>query len=283
MELLAVKLNPYYPVPISFGSGAHMPKIVAVVGGKHSGKTTIIENLIRQLKTRGYRVGTVKEMVRIPTLDTPETETDRYTAAGAETVVAVPREETVVFLKRRLGIQEALGYLHGMDFVLLEGFEAEKTLPKIIAAKTAAEAAEFSDGLAIAVSGIIADSQEEISKASKLQVTLLSGIRDAEKLADVVEQKAFEKLPALPHCGECGYATCYEMAKAMVRGDAQAKGCVLPHKEDFILEVNGVRIPLKEFPQRALQGVLENMVLSLEGVPEIKEIKIKATKRQQPF
>jgi molybdopterin-guanine dinucleotide biosynthesis protein B len=67
-----------------------MPKLVAVVGGKHSGKTTILEKLIRQLTSRGYHVGTIKEMVRIPTLDTPETETDRYTAAGAETVVAVP-------------------------------------------------------------------------------------------------------------------------------------------------------------------------------------------------
>ncbi|MCW4010332.1 MAG: molybdopterin-guanine dinucleotide biosynthesis protein B [Candidatus Bathyarchaeota archaeon] len=256
-----------------------MPKLVAVVGGKHSGKTTLIENITRQLQSRGYRVGAVKEMVRIPTLDTPETETDRYTAAGADAVVAVPREETVVFIKRRLGIQETLDYLHGMDFVLLEGFEAEKTLPKIIAAKTADEATAFADGLAIAVSGIIADSPEETSKASQLQIPLLSGIRDAAKLADLVEQKAFEKLPALPHCGECGYPNCYEMAKAMVRGDAKAEGCVLPRKEAFVLEVNGVRIPLKEFPQRFLQNVLENMLLSLEGIPEIKEIKIKVAKK----
>ncbi|XES76165.1 MAG: molybdopterin-guanine dinucleotide biosynthesis protein B [Candidatus Bathyarchaeia archaeon] len=259
-----------------------MPKIVAVVGGKHSGKTTIIENLIRQLKTRGYRVGTVKEMVRIPTLDTPETETDRYTTAGAQTVVAVPREETVVFIKRRLGINETLDYLRDMDFVLLEGFEAEKTLPKIIAAKTADETASFNDGLAIAISGIISDSPEETSKAATLQIPLFNAIRDAAKLVEVVEQKAFAKLPALPHCGECGYANCYEMAKALVRGDAEAKGCVLPKKDAFVLEVNGVRIPLKEFPQRAFQGVLENMVLSLEGVPEIREIKIKSTRRE-PF
>ena len=79
-----------------------MPKLVAVVGGKHSGKTTVIEHLIAELKSRGYRVGTIKEMVRIPTLDTPQTETDRYTQAGAEIVVAVPRQETVVFIKKRL-------------------------------------------------------------------------------------------------------------------------------------------------------------------------------------
>jgi molybdopterin-guanine dinucleotide biosynthesis protein MobB len=56
-----------------------LPKLVAVVGGKHSGKTTVIERLIAELKRRGYHVGAIKEMVRIPTLDTPQTETDRYT------------------------------------------------------------------------------------------------------------------------------------------------------------------------------------------------------------
>jgi molybdopterin-guanine dinucleotide biosynthesis protein B len=255
-----------------------MPKCIAVVGGKHSGKTTIIESLIRQLKSRGHRVGTVKEMVRIPTLDTPATETDRYSEAGAEMVVAVPRDETVIFLKKRLNLTAILPYLQGLDYVLLEGFESEKTLPKIIAAKTAQEAARFADGLAIALSGIILDSQEEKTKALELHIPLLSSLRQAEKLADIVEQKAFAKLPDLLHCGECGYESCYEMAKAMVRGDAKAKGCVLNEKAALTLEVNGVRIPLKEFPQQIIQSILERMVYSLEGVPDIKELKVNLKK-----
>ena len=113
-----------------------MPKAIAVVGGKHSGKTTVIVHLIAELKHRGYLVGTIKEMVRIPTLDTPETETDRYTRAGAEIVVAVPRQETVVFIKKRLNLHEILPYCKGLDYVVLEGFETEKALPKIVAAKT---------------------------------------------------------------------------------------------------------------------------------------------------
>jgi molybdopterin-guanine dinucleotide biosynthesis protein MobB len=144
--------------------------------------------LIRQLKSRGYRVGTVKEMVHIPTLDTPETETDQYTQAGAETVVAVPRNETVIFLKKRMNLTEILFYLEGLDYVLLEGFEAETTLPKIIAAKTAEEAASFSDGNAIALSGLIAESSQEAEKAVELGLPLLSSMREAERLADLVER-----------------------------------------------------------------------------------------------
>ena len=58
---------------------------------KHSGKTTVIEHLIAELTSRDYHVDTIKENVRIPTLDTPQTETDLYNQAGAEKIVAVPR------------------------------------------------------------------------------------------------------------------------------------------------------------------------------------------------
>ncbi len=167
-----------------------MPRLVAVVGGKHSGKTTVIERLIGELKNRGRRVGSIKEMVRIPTLDTPETETDRYTRAGAEVNVAVPREETVVFIKKRLALNEILPYFEGIDFVLLEGFENETTFPKIITAKTAAEVKKFISSLTIAISGVITESDREKEKAEVFKLPLLSGLTQAKELADLVEQKA---------------------------------------------------------------------------------------------
>ncbi len=167
-----------------------MPKLVAVVGGKHSGKTTVIEHLTSELKRRGYRVGVIKEMVRIANLDTPAKETDRYAKAGAEAVVAVPREETVVFIKKRLVIAEILPYLADVDFVVLEGFESEGQIPKIIAAKTAQDAQSYHKDVAIAVSGIIADSKEETQKFTEPKTPVLSSYREIEKLADLAEQKS---------------------------------------------------------------------------------------------
>jgi molybdopterin-guanine dinucleotide biosynthesis protein B len=169
-----------------------LPRLVAVVGGKHSGKTTVIEHLIAELKSRGYRVGAIKEMVRIPTLDTPATETDRYTKAGAEVIVAVPREETVIFIRKRLALNEILSHLTGVDFAILEGFEGETKIPKIIAAKTAEEAREYADSSAIAVSGLIVGSETEKSKAKALGLVVLSCLTQAKELADLVEKKAIE-------------------------------------------------------------------------------------------
>ena len=163
---------------------------MTVVGGKHSGKTTVIEHLIVELKNRGRRVGTIKEMVRIPTLDTPNTETDRYTIAGAEINVAVPKEETVIFIKKRLGLSEILQYLAGIDFVILEGFEIESAFPKIVTAKTADETREFLGSSTIAISGLITESDKEKNKAEAFRLPLLSSLTQARELADLVEQKA---------------------------------------------------------------------------------------------
>lgn len=168
-----------------------MPKIVAVVGGKHSGKTTVVEHLIKELKSRGYRVGAIKEMVRILTLDTPATETDRYSKAGAEAIVAVPRDETVVFIKRRLTIKEIVPFLGGLDYVVLEGFESEEMIPKIIAAKTAEEVNSYFDGSTIAVSGIITETEIETNKAAAKKVPIF-GLIETEALADLIEKKALD-------------------------------------------------------------------------------------------
>ena len=43
-----------------------------------------MKHLIARLASRNYHIGTIKEMVRIPAMNTPQTETDRYTQAGAE-------------------------------------------------------------------------------------------------------------------------------------------------------------------------------------------------------
>jgi len=259
-----------------------MARFAAIVGRKHTGKTTLIQQLIRELKSRGFRVATIKEMPNATEIDTPADNHDtwKHGEAGAEIVVATPLNETALFIKRKLSLNEIVPFLQNEDFVLLEGFEKEKLFAKIITAKTADEAAIYSDGLAIAISGPLTESSAEAKKASKLHLPLFNANTQAEKLADIIEQKAFTILPNLVGCanchpvGECGYITCYEHAKAIVSGKSSARWCPLDLKEKLVMEVNGVQIPLKEFPQVIIQNILIGMASSLHGTEEIRTLKI---------
>jgi molybdopterin-guanine dinucleotide biosynthesis protein B len=250
-----------------------MPKLVSVVGGKHSGKTTVISYLIPELKLRGYSVGSVKEMPNVHWVDFPGKETWEHGKAGAEIVVATPIDETVFFVKKKLSLKSILRFLQGLDYIILEGFENEKIIARIVAAKDAEEAEKLSEGQVIAISGLIAES-EEAKKALKLKVPILNCKTDATKIADLVEQKAFPYLPGMSHCGECGYKSCSEFAKAIVAGTEPPRNCPLLAKDDVILEVNGNRVPLKLFPRAIIKNIVMNMISSLKDIDKIREVKI---------
>lgn len=251
-----------------------MIKIVAVVGGKHSGKTTVIQHLTRELKGRGYKVGSVKEMPNVNWIDTPGKETWIHGEAGAEIVVGAAVSETALFIKRKLSLREITGLFSGFDYLLLEGFESEKTVAKIVAAKNAVEARAFYDGLVIAISGVIAESEEDVEKASALGVPVLNCKLEAGRLADVVVQKALPFFPGLVHCGECGYNSCHELAMAIIAGAANLKACPLYGKKDVVLKVNGKIVPLKSFPSLFIRRVLVGIVSSLNGVDQVEEIEL---------
>jgi hypothetical protein len=65
---------------------------------------------------------------------------------------------------------------------------------KIIAAKTADEAKEYFDRYTIAVSGLLAESEEESKKADGLKVPVFKSATQVTELADLIEQKS------MPHC-----------------------------------------------------------------------------------
>lgn len=249
-------------------------KVVAVIGGKHSGKTTIIQHLARELKSRGYRIGSVKEMPNVRWVDVPEKETWKHGEAGAEIVAGAAMDETAFFIKGKLALTEMAALFRGLDYILLEGFEKEDAVAKIIAAKDATEARTFYDDLAIAVSGVIAKSKGEMEKASTLGVPILNCMVEADKLADLVEQKALPLFPNFVHCKECGYNSCHELAKAIIAGVTDLKGCPLYGKTDVVLEVNGKIVPLKFFPSIFIKRALIGMVSSLDGVGQVEEIKL---------
>ncbi len=105
-------------------------KIVSVVGPKKSGKTTLVEELVRSLKRHG-RVGTIKNMPHHPVEDRGDTK--RHFEAGADVVVGVGQEGVFFKVARSGGLEEALEELRreGVDYAIVEGFK-RSDLPKIV-------------------------------------------------------------------------------------------------------------------------------------------------------
>jgi molybdopterin-guanine dinucleotide biosynthesis protein MobB len=107
--------------------------VVCIVGESHSGKTTLLEKLIPELKQRGYRVGVIKHTYRTDVqLDVPGKDSYRLAHAGADQVLlATP--DRVVRIQRcehEPSLEELAGAISDVDLILVEGHKAAE-LPKI--------------------------------------------------------------------------------------------------------------------------------------------------------
>jgi molybdopterin-guanine dinucleotide biosynthesis protein MobB len=108
-------------------------KAVSFVAKSGTGKTTLLEKVIAELKRRGYRVGALKHDAHRFDIDHPGKDSYRLAAAGADTTVITSPEKTAVVKRhaRALPVEEIVAaFFSDMDIVLTEGFR-RSGLPKI--------------------------------------------------------------------------------------------------------------------------------------------------------
>jgi molybdopterin-guanine dinucleotide biosynthesis protein MobB len=105
---------------------SRQPALVAVVGKSDSGKTTLIEGLIPELKRLGLRVGTVKHDVHGFDVDVPGKDSWRHGRAGADAYV-VSSPEKLAYIGKvadELALEEiARRFFAGFDIVVAEGYK----------------------------------------------------------------------------------------------------------------------------------------------------------------
>ncbi len=110
-----------------------MPPIVSVVGKSKSGKTTLIEKLVQELKSRGYRVATIKHIPQGVNFDEPGKDSWRHIQAGSE-ATAISSPDKIVLVKplvQEATIDEVSSLLgEDYDIILAEGFK-QGSAPKI--------------------------------------------------------------------------------------------------------------------------------------------------------
>lgn len=165
--------------------------MLAVVGGKHSGKTTTIEALVKELSARGYRVAAVKHVSEQSlALDTKGKDTWRYAQAGASLILGVAAQEVVTIEKvniKKFSFKEILERIGHCDVVILEGFKElvsnKKDVAKIVAIKSDKEALEAKKTF----SPIIAFTGPDSIGRVGLKIPYFNVLKDVGKLTDLVE------------------------------------------------------------------------------------------------
>jgi molybdopterin-guanine dinucleotide biosynthesis protein B len=99
--------------------------IVSLVGKSGVGKTTALERILRELKRRGHRVGTIKHDTHGFEIDKPGKDTWRHAQAGSDAVViSGPRKMALIRqLDRELAVDEVVPLMGPVDLVITEGYK----------------------------------------------------------------------------------------------------------------------------------------------------------------
>ncbi|MBJ6725402.1 molybdopterin-guanine dinucleotide biosynthesis protein B [Geomesophilobacter sediminis] len=109
------------------------PKCLSFVAKSGTGKTTLLEQVVAELKRRGYRVGVVKHDAHRFDIDHPGKDSYRLTAAGADTMI-ISSPEKLAMVKRHAAsppVEELVAaYFQDVDIVLTEGYKSGP-LPKL--------------------------------------------------------------------------------------------------------------------------------------------------------
>ena len=224
-------------------------KAVGIVGFKKSGKTTLVMRLCQELSTRGYKIAAIKHTPSH--IFFPETDTTKF-KEHASFVAAIGQEETEIIIKGEKSIEDILAYCDS-DIVLIEGFKREKTFPKIVCVKDEADKNELFDGLQLFTASFD-------GSIAEFGITNDDHIKE---IATIIVERAF-KLPGL-NCADCGYQSCYELAKDIVKGKTTADACVSLHPP-ISIKVNGSSLALNTFTARLFKTTVLAMVSALKGV-----------------
>src|SRR6185503_12962269 len=110
------------------------PPLVAVIGRKNAGKTTLVVRLAAELHRRGHRVMTIKHGAHTFNIDPATTDTYRHFHEGqAERVAMVAPDKFALVMRWSAELDAdavAEQYMSDADVILCEGFKGS-SLPKI--------------------------------------------------------------------------------------------------------------------------------------------------------
>jgi molybdopterin-guanine dinucleotide biosynthesis protein B len=158
-----------------------MIPILTFIGWHNSGKTTVIREVVRILRDRGYKISVIKSTKhRGLDLDSPGSDSDLYRKDGIESVALVCPDELILFQDNT---GENLKYLAfrffpDADLVIGEGFKHTSGIPKIEITRADVSKEPLRE-LTSDVKAVVSDYEISFDKVFK--------ISQIAKLADFIE------------------------------------------------------------------------------------------------
>jgi len=164
-----------------------MSPIVAIVGKSQSGKTMLVEQLIPELKKRGYRIAALKHSHCGIEIDHPGKDSWKFTQAGSD-AVCISSPDKLAFIRNlncELKVEEVTPILGSeFDLVLAEGFKKSEIR------KIEVHRKELGDDLICSpeeLSAIVTDSPPDSSVADGFKLPVF-GSSDTVAIADFIEK-----------------------------------------------------------------------------------------------
>jgi molybdopterin-guanine dinucleotide biosynthesis adapter protein len=213
-------------------------KILAIVGTKNTGKTTLVTKIVHELVKRSYKVGTLKHTHH--DFDLEGKDTWKHREAGAELVVG-SGENTFFMIKGGLELEEILKiivHIKELDYLIIEGFKSSK-YPKI-------STTNAKDDFTIVNVDVFEMSNDDVSS-----------------LTDLVEERTYSRISDA-NCGECGFENCLEMAKTIIKGETSEEECKMKKLREVQLFIGDKMIPLNPFVQDLIKKSVLGMLSSLK-------------------
>ncbi len=223
--------------------------IIGIYGFQDSGKTLLVEDLVRALVGLGYRVASVKHTGDAKSIDSEGKDTWRHWKAGSDPVAFMSTVETSIIRHSRIPEEELIHLMlreFKPDVLLIEG-NKEGDYPKV-----------------------------RIGDVPKRRGTVLSNPSLKELLAYVETEVAVERaryLLAGLDCGKCGL-DCDRLARAIADKKRKISDC----KElgDIKVEVliGGRKMATGKFVSEVVDSTVRGMLSSMKGYEPGKEVMI---------
>ena len=241
-------------------------RVFAVSGVHHSGKTTTIEHLIRELVRRGYSVGTVKSVHREKfSIDRAGTNTDRHRSAGATAVTAVSDVQTAIMWSGRFDYDAILCF-YDIDWVIIEGVYRE-LYPRIVAAGTEHHIEQRFDANTFLICGAVAQKLD-----SWHGVPVIDATTRAKEVVDLLERSVPEFVRPEGGHSERGHSE--RGHSELDRPEQYPPEPGLEERFEAEVRVDGEELHLAPFVQDFVSRTVLGMLSSLKGYKPGSEFKI---------